>query len=70
MSIQPVNYELNRDNYDLTKLFETEMEAKERRANERLQFIMYNFQDKNNRYKDYSRYRTLFQYKPDPRPSF
>ena len=49
MSVQPVNYEHNRDNYDLTKLFETEMEAKERRANERLQFITYNFQDKNNR---------------------
>ena len=50
MSAQPGNYEPNRDNYDLTKLFETEMEAKERRASERLQFIMYNFQDKNNRY--------------------
>ena len=42
MSAQPGNYEPNRDNYDLTKLFETEMEAKERRTNETLQFIMYN----------------------------
>ena len=32
MSAQPVNCEPNQDNYDLTKLFETEMEAKERQA--------------------------------------
>jgi hypothetical protein len=28
VSAQPVNYEPNRDNYDLTRLLETEMKAK------------------------------------------
>jgi hypothetical protein len=31
VSAQPVNYEPNQDDYDLSKLFETEMKAKKDR---------------------------------------
>ena len=39
VSAQPVNYEPNRDDYDLTRLFETEMKAKKDR-----QMKGYNYQ--------------------------